>query len=263
MQILVVEDELGTRRAVSRSLELIGYGVDEAASGSEALVKLATAPYDLMLLDLHLPEVDGVEVMKQARETRPELLVIILTGYGTFESAVSAVKAGATDYLIKPCRNREIEAAVARAFSHRREQLQRGYLVRTIVEAARALQDKGNAPRPFDLEERFLRCGPVTLDQNENLATTVWVDGAATRRRSSGLTPRETALMAHFMRHPDVTFSCHELARVVFGYDVSKEEAQKIVRPHISRLRRKLGLDPTGPSLIYTVRGQGYFFSPR
>jgi DNA-binding response OmpR family regulator len=260
--VLIVEDEPTTRKAVGRVLSLMDCQVDEAASGSEALTKLASASYDLMLLDLRLPEVDGVEVMKRAQEICPELLVIVFTAHGTFESAVAAVKAGAIDYLIKPCSNREIEAAVNRALERCRERLHRQYLLRVIGEAAEVLRgkEKGNAHSRVDQAERFLRCGSTILDREKSLVFIVSVDGMT--NHSAELTLREAELLGYLMQHSEVAFSCRKLARAAFDYDVSSQEAQKIIRPHISRLRRKIEPDPADPSLIHTVRGKGYVFTP-
>jgi len=263
-RVLIVEDEPTTRKAVGRVLSLMDCQVDEAASGSDALAKLTSAPYDLMLLDLRLPEVDGVEVMKRAQEICPDLSVIVFTAHGTFESAVAAVKAGAVDYLIKPCSNREIEAAVNRALERCQEQLHRQYLLRVIGEAVEVLQgkEKEKALSRADQAERFLRCGSAILDREKSLVFVVSGDGMT--NHSAELTLKEVELLSYLMRHSEVTFSCRELARAAFDYDVSSQDAQEIIRPHISRLRRKIEPNPAAPSLIHTVRGKGYVFaSPR
>jgi two-component system KDP operon response regulator KdpE len=261
-RVLIVEDEPTTRKAVGRVLSLMDCQVDEAASGSDALDKLTSASYDLMLLDLRLPGIDGVEVMKQAQEICPDLSVIVFTAHGTFESAVAAVKAGAVDYLIKPCSNREIEAAVNRALERCQEQLHRQYLLRVIGEAAEMLQgkEKGKVLSRADQADRFLQCGSTILDREKLLVFVVSVDGMT--NHSAELTLREVELLSYLMQNPEVTFSCRELARSAFDYDLSSQEAQSIIRPHISRLRRKIEPDPADPSLIHTVRGKGYMFTP-
>ena len=101
-RILVVDDELIVRDSIKALLEDEGFPVDMAASGSEALEKLAGASYRLMLLDIKMPGMDGVEVLKAAREAYPDLAVIMMTAYATVETAVEAMKVGARDYLVKP-----------------------------------------------------------------------------------------------------------------------------------------------------------------
>ena len=122
-QILVVDDESTTRSAVARALRLTGYKAHAAGSGREALSELATHEYDLMLLDLRMPGMDGMEVLAQARQSYPDLLVIVLTAYATLAGAVEALRAGAADHLLKPCSLEEIEAAISGALERRRERV--------------------------------------------------------------------------------------------------------------------------------------------
>jgi DNA-binding response OmpR family regulator len=261
-RILVVDDEPTMRAAITRGLTLMGYRVDEAASGSQALAKLSLLPYDLMLLDLRMPGMNGVEVMKWVEGAQPDLLVIVLTAHATLESAILAVQAGAADYLLKPCSIRDIEAAIARALQRRQKVLYRQHLVGVIAEAVEALQGEeerdtlASPERPM----RFLRCGPVSLDLEKCLVVVRKPDDAGSL--NAELTTSEVALLTYLMRHPDTVFSCRQLARAALGYDVSEREAQDIVRPHVSRLRKKIEFDPYHPHLIRTIRGRGYLFSP-
>jgi DNA-binding response OmpR family regulator len=260
-RILVVEDEATTRKAIARALGLLGYEVDEVASGEQALLQLSSLSYDLMLLDLRMPGMDGIEVMKRVQESFPELLVIVLTAHATLESAITAVKAGAIDYLLKPSSIREIEAAISQALKRRRRRLRRQHLIGVIAEALDALEaeeepDKVSAPSPA---ERFLQCGSVSLDREKRLVTVAGVYGADSI--NAELTPSEVALLTCFMQRPGSILSCRELAKRAFDYDVSEREAGSIVRPHVSRLRTKIEPDPDHPQVIRTVRGKGYLFS--
>jgi DNA-binding response OmpR family regulator len=261
-RILVVEDETSTRKAIVRALNLMGYQAEEAISGKQAIEKLASLPYDLMLLDLRLPGMDGVEIMELVRETHPTLLVIVLTAHATVESAITAVRSGAADYLLKPCSLREIEAAISRALERRKQRLHRQHLIHIMAEALEALQteEEQQAATSTIPLERFLQSGPVALDQEKRL---VVVSGSCDEGSlDAELTANEVALLAHLMQHPDTVLSSQELARDALGYDVSKREAQDIVRPHISRLRKKIEPDPANPRLIRTIRRKGYYFSP-
>lgn len=230
--ILVVDDEPTPRMAIADALNMMGYRADEAGSGTEALAMLARQPYDLVLLDLRMPGMDGVEVMRRARIAHDDLLVIVLTAYGSLDSAIEAVRAGAADYLLKPISIRDTEDSIARALLRRSGPL---------------------------AAERFLRRGHVTLDREKNLA--FLSTGQEGERRTVDLTVSETALLARLMRQPTRVLSCRDLARDALNYDVFEREAQEIVRPHISRLRQKLESDPAEPRLIHTIRGKGYMFS--
>ena len=249
------------REALIRALDLVGYRVEGAASGDIALEMLDEGDYDLMLLDLRMPGMDGVEVMEQTQENHPDLLVVILTAHATLDSAIAAVRAGASDYLIKPCRIQEIESTVARALSDRRTQLERQHLIGVISDAVDVLQGNrgSDGKEPPREPERFLRCQSVTLDLERRR---VMIEEDQQRNREAELTENQTVLLAHMMRYPGTILTCQEMARTALNYDLSEDEAQNIVRPHISRLRRKIEKEPTRPRLIQTIRGKGYIFSP-
>ncbi|MGQ9717700.1 MAG: response regulator transcription factor [Anaerolineae bacterium] len=259
-RILIVEDEPTTLAALTRALSLKGYLADGVPTGQEALIRLNAAPYDVMILDLRLPDIHGVEVLERARQLHPDLLVIILTAYASLESAIAAVKAGTVDYLLKPYSIHALEEAIAKALYRRREQMRREHLLRVIAEAAEQLQEEEPAPKiPIVAPGRFLRAGPVVLDRERRLAT---VSGPAGEEKSAQLTVNESALLSYFMEHPDTAFSCQELAREVLGYTgLTEQEADTLVRPLVFRLRKKIEPDPDAPTLIRTLRGKGYFFS--
>jgi two-component system, OmpR family, alkaline phosphatase synthesis response regulator PhoP len=223
------------RTTITRALNLMGYKADDAASGPEALSKLAARYYDLMLIDLRMPGMDGIEVMRQTSQLCPDTLVIVLTAYATLESAIAAVRLGAADYLLKPYSLRDTEAAIARA-----------------LEKSRPLFE--GLPNS---DERLLRRGTVTLDIEKRLAMVSLPDGGV---RQAELTGVESALLMFLLQSPGIVHSCRALARAPLGYEVGEREAEDIVRPHISRLRNKIEVDPAHPVLIQTVRGRGYFF---
>ncbi len=113
-RILVVDDEPHVRMALRRSLIACGYEVDDAASGPEALEMLSRRRYSLIVVDVRMPGMDGVEVMRRAREAQPDLQIIVLTGYASLESAIAAVRCRAADYLIKPVSLHQVVNVVAR-----------------------------------------------------------------------------------------------------------------------------------------------------
>jgi DNA-binding response OmpR family regulator len=239
--VLVVDDEEQLRSVLARYLTLMGYKVDTAACGEEALDLLRCNPYDVAVLDIRMPGLDGVEVMHQALQMNADLAIIFLTGHASLESAIAAVKADAVDYLLKPISVRDLAAAVARSLERR----------------ARA----GRSRTQRAASERFLEIGVVTLDRLRRKAT---VTGLGTLGDiSAELTATETALLIHFMDHPGIGLSCAELAQVALGYHMGDREASAILRPHISRLRGKIEPDPSHPRLIVTSPPWCYLFNPR
>lgn len=239
-RILVVDDEPGIRSALGRFLELLGYDVDQAANGAEALQMVRRRRYDVAILDIRMPGMDGVELMHRAREVTPGLAVVLLTGYATVDTAIAAVKAHATDYLRKPTALEDVATAVSRA-----------------LEASRPTQRQQTGDGP----DRFLRVGRVTIDQEECVLMVQGED--PTGDRSARLTPTETALLTKLLEHPGRPISCKRLARLALGYeDVLGYEAQSLVSPHICRLRKKISQGPGFPPMIRTIRGKGYIFAP-
>ena len=128
-KVLVVDDDQFALRSMARVLEGESYEVVTAASGSEAIELLKQDSFDLVLADLKMPEIDGLEVLRQAREIAPQAVVLILTGYASLESAIEALREGAYDYLLKPCSAQELKLKIAKglervwlAEQHRRAQ---------------------------------------------------------------------------------------------------------------------------------------------
>lgn len=240
-RVLVVDDEADVRRALRAALEGWGYEVDEAASGEEALSRLTTRRYSLLLLDLRMPGMDGVTVMERVRLSRPNLPIIILTGYATLESAIAAVRCSAADYLLKPVSIREIARAVRRA-------LQR---------SAADSQERTAGPEGWtgDAAPEALEVGPLILDlQTGHLTIRDDEQGC----REVDLTPIETAVLACLMRSPGEVVTYSALAREVWNLSLNPGDPKDVIRVVIHRLRRKVELDLRYPNLIRTVFGRGY-----
>ncbi len=248
-RILIVDDEEHVRSGIQRSLMLLGYHAETAASGEEALRMLERDSFDVMLLDIRMPGMDGVEVMRQVQQRHSDLLILVLTGHASVESAIAAVKYQAADYLRKPASIHTIARAVAEAINRRAEEKRR---------YAQARQSEGTEEEEPSAERRVLCVGPVVLNLDLRVAVVNWKGEEILQAK---LSPSEAALLAHLMRHPQSVLSSRSLARQALGYDLTEAEARELVRPHICRLRRKIEPDPGRPRLIRTVAGRGYFFA--
>lgn len=259
-QLLIVDDERGIRLALMRALSLLGYAVDGAGSGQEALALLERTSYDLMVLDMHMPDTDGAEVMHRARRLHPDLLIIVLTGHATLDSAIAAVKLEAVDYLCKPVSIREIAGTIARVLRKQAKQLHQRRLVQLMGRALNALREVEtpltSPPSPTASSERFVVAAPLILDR-QNLRVAMGDSPVQIFQLTEG----EAEVLASLMTHPNQVLSCRELVHLMWGQNLTESEAESVVRPRICRLRRKFRVRPKADRLICTVRGQGYVFA--
>jgi DNA-binding response OmpR family regulator len=267
VRILVVDDEENTRIVLARALELLGYQLDSASDGKQALERLEQFDYDLILLDLKMPEMDGVQVMEYIRHERPDLPVIVLTAHATLESAIQAVKAGATDYLLKPQRIADIQEAIQNGLKRRVVRQQRERLIAVMQGALSALQEDEeeiSAPSGVPLPHT-IRAKSISLDPERRRVVIYSGDADESRvdELVADLTANQAAILSFMILHPQKVLTSLDLACDALGYrNLSEREAEGIVRPHIARLRRKIEADSSRPKLIRSVRGKGYLFSP-
>src|SRR5579884_911613 len=125
-RILVVDDEANARTALAELLRDEGYAVETAADGFKALPKLEEFAPDLLLTDLKMPGMDGIDLMRKSREADPQLAVVVMTAYGAVETAVTAMRQGAADYITKPINLEELGVVVERALENRRLRAEAG-----------------------------------------------------------------------------------------------------------------------------------------
>lgn len=218
MQILVVEDDPRVARAVARGLAEGGYRVDHAADGLAGLERAETGAYDLIILDVLLPEIDGFAVAKRLRAARVRTPILMLTARDAVADRVRGLDAGADDYLVKPFALAELLARV------------RAHLRRT---------------EPDD--GATLRVGDLTLDVERRRAQR---DGHTVE-----LTAKECELLEYLMRNADQILTKEQIMARVWGYEA--EVTSNVVEIYIHYLRDKIDRGFPSP-LIRTVRGAGY-----
>jgi DNA-binding response OmpR family regulator len=224
--ILVVEDETTLRETLADALEVEGFRVVAAADGREALTRFRADRPDLVLLDLMLPELSGIEVCRIIR-AESGVPIVMLTAKDSELDKVVGLELGADDYVTKPFSLRELSARI-RALFRRSEQ------VAATEPAAGALVDLGRVQ--VDLAgHRLLRDGD-----------------------SLPIKPKAFELLAFLLRHPGQAFTRDQLLEHVWGYDYAGET--RTVDVHIHWLRTTLEDDASAPTFIHTVRGVGYVF---
>ncbi len=270
--VLVVDDEGAIRYSVSKTLQRVGYNVNEAASGEEALEMMRADRYDVILTDIRMPGLTGVELLKRIKDIAPDAIVILMTGYASLGTAVEALRLGAHDYLIKPSSSQDIRQSVARGIERARNLKRRralldairsnvSELTRSDADVVKALfDDNDEMDEPLRIEEPSTE----SMSSNMTLGPLTIYPGRyqiAVGDRPIDLTPTEFDLLLYLAAHRGRVVSCHELVREVRGYTVDEAEAREVIRPHVSNLRRKLKQAGQDADLIVNVRGIGYRLS--
>jgi DNA-binding response OmpR family regulator len=222
MRVLVVEDERKISAYVKRGLEEQGYAVDTAYTGREALDWIEAVNFDLIILDIMLPEMDGLAVCRELRRRGHRASVLMLTARDAIDDRVTGLDAGADDYLVKPFALKELLARL-RA------------LTRRAVDAPKS---------------SVLQLADLTLD---TLTRRVTRGG-----RVIELTAKEYAVLECLVREPERVLSRTQIAEHVWNYDVHNQS--NVVDVYIRNLRRKIDV-PFEVQLIHTVRGAGYRLS--
>ncbi len=224
-RILVIEDDCAIREGIIDALRYEGYDTREAARGDMALPLAIQVDCDLILLDLVLPGGDGLEILRQVRQCRPTLPVIILTARGEEKDRVRGLKLGADDYVVKPFGVKELLARVEAVLRRSPE-------------------------RPSDLRRVPLPGGVIDLDRCE----VRFDDGHA-----CGLSEREAALLRYLAINAGRAICRDEILSRVWRITPTGVETRTIDM-HVARLREKLRDDPAEPRILRTVRGKGYMF---
>jgi two-component system, OmpR family, response regulator len=222
MRALVVEDELKMAALIRRGLVEVGYAADVARNGEDAIVMARATPYDTIVLDVMLPDLDGFDVCRQLRAGGVWTPILMLTARDRVQDRVAGLDAGADDYLTKPFSFAELLARL------------------------RALTRRGMAERPTVLQAGSLRLDPATRQVWRN---EVQVD----------LSAKEFALLETFMRRPGQVLSRQELVEHV--WDAGYTGRSNVVDVYVGYLRAKID-QPFGCSSIETVRGAGYRLCP-
>lgn len=253
-KILVVDDEQSLRVSLQEILHLAGYEADAVGTGEQAIECITHDDYDLILLDLKMPGMDGLEVLKETTRLSPDTRVIMLTAHGSLESAIEALRYGAHDYILKPSTSSDILSSVARGLAKRAEKQRKRLLLDQIDRSIRRLKDAEGAEYSVEKEQpaQALPDG-VMIDLERRV---IWRGPL-----SVSLTPTEGRLMKVFIDNRGQVMTHQELVLLAQGYETSEWEAPEVLRPIVSRLRRKLSEFPEGKNWITNVRGTGYIFN--
>lgn len=227
-RILVAEDQADIRNLLALNLQGAGYAVTEVADGLAALAQESSQAHDLLILDLMMPGMDGLEVCKSLRAKGNSTPILMLTAKSTELDRVLGLELGADDYLTKPFSLAELLARV-------KALLRRAELLRNAQQANQT---------------------PTQTLRNGSLEIWIAKRQVQLRQASLDLTALEFDLLLYFAQHPGHVFSRAQLLNAVWGY--THDGYEHTVTTHINRLRAKMEADPLRPEFILTVRGAGY-----
>lgn len=251
-RILVVDDEPGIRLTLQGLLRRSGHEVEAAESGEAALQCVDEAGYDLLLVDLLMGGLDGIDLIERVRSQGSDTAIVVLTGHPSVNSATRALRNQVDDYLVKPAGADEIRQTVRRVLERRHLRQERDVFLRQLAVDVQQLLTRGS-PGPCHDPRRpseTLRVGSLTLELDSHRVT--W------RGRVLDLTPTEFHLLAVLAKHAGTVLTPQRLVEATRDYRCTMLEARELIKPHILHLRAKLETDPRQPRHLLTVRGVGY-----
>jgi DNA-binding response OmpR family regulator len=253
-RLLIVDDERTTRLSLSEIFTLRGATTSTAADGAEALELLQHGDFDLIVLDLKMPGVGGLQVLEYVQEHSPGTVCVLLTAHATIDSAIHALRRGAFDYILKPAQPKTIIEVVERGLAKRQEFLRRQNLVDLMEQTVEAF--KAGAPPPTTTAAPTPSGSPMS--QTGNLSVDFQRREAMMDDQVLDLTPTEFDTLAYLIKNAERVVSCRDLVKAVHGYDTTEHAARPIMRVHIHRLRQKIEKDATDPQRLLTIRSAGY-----
>ena len=258
--ILIIDDEASLRQTLARILQRAGHEVTTAANANEGLSLVSTHHFDLVYLDIRMPDMNGLELLRVIHEKFPELPVILFTAQPDLNSAVEAVRSGATDYLLKPLKPQTViertESILEKNWKERRKrEIQRQ--IETLQAELNTLE-KGSGEEKADVEpeqvsassDRFVRLGTLSLD--------LYARRVTVGDRDVSIPPTSFDYLLALVRHSPNVVDYQTLVSEAQGYETDTREAQELTKWHIHHIRQAIEPDVRKPVHVINVRGTGY-----
>ncbi|MCC7450154.1 MAG: response regulator transcription factor [Anaerolineae bacterium] len=265
-RILVVDDDAPLRFSITEILGEAGYQTMQAGNGAEGLRVLEQdAQFELVLSDVKMPEMDGLQFIRAIKTRFPDLSVVMLTGHGTIDSAVQAMREGAINYLLKPISKRQLLEGVREGIQIHQERLQKRKLMEQVIYNLQSLgmynptveamfQPKASAEQSATqsaaVDNRFLQIGELIIDQHRLVALF--------QGRLLELTPTEFEILYCLMQAGGRVVTFEEIAHRLRGVRMERDEARTMLSSHLTNLRSKLR-DEGCEHYLVNSRSNGYF----
>lgn len=239
--VLIVEDELSIATLIEYHVKAAGFAADVAHDGEEALRKVSERSYDLVILDLMLPKVDGLTVCRTIRVDKPRLPILMVTAKAAEEDRIKGLNLGADDYITKPFSPKELVARIHAV-------LRRVVPVGDVNQQEAGARSRNGRETAMVLAVEDIKIYPERFEAffHDDLLT---------------LTRKEFELLTYFVQNEGLILSRDQLLSAVWNYDFAGDT--RIVDVHVGRLRDKLEIDTKNPKYIHTVRGFGYKLEKR
>lgn len=228
-RLLIADDDNEIRELLEFDLSHSGYEVDSAKDGEEALQKALTGSYDLILLDVMMPKMNGFDVCKNIRISKPEIPILMLTAKGTITDKTQGFDSGADDYIVKP------------------------FDIQEVLLRVRALVRRSPSTKTQNISQEILKIGDIEIFP-DSLETTI-KDGKRIK-----LTPTEFEILYCLMQHFNNAVTLALLLNEVWGYN--SDDDVRMLRVHVGGLRQKIEHNPKVPEYLHTVTNVGYKLTP-
>jgi DNA-binding response OmpR family regulator len=257
-KVLIVDDELSLRQTLARILQQAGIEVTTAENGEQGLAFLASNNFDLVYMDIRMPGLPGLQVLEIMRARYPDLPVVLFTAQPDLNSAVEALRHGATDYLLKPLKpDALIERTKKILLAQAKERRKREIIAQigALQEELKALdsQDESLSAQPapvFGTADRYFKRGDLTLD--------VHARRLSIGERVINLPPTSFDYLVVLVRHAPDVVDFQTLVSEAQGYQTGPREAQELAKWHIHHIRQAIETDARNPAHLFNVRGVGY-----
>ena len=257
--ILIIDDEAGLRQTMARILLRAGFEVTTVASGGESLTIINEHAFDLVYLDIRMPDMNGLDVLKAIHAQYPELPVILFTAQPDLHSAVEALRRGAIDYLLKPLKPETVIDRTRAILNNQHKKKRRREILHQMDELQAELDaldgaetgERKTSPISGDgSSDRFIKRGTLTLDLHTRR---VMVDD-----RAVNLAPTSFDYLLVLTRHSPNIVDYQTLVAEAQGYQADAREAQELTKWHIHNIRQAIETDARNPLHVINIRGSGY-----
>jgi len=257
--ILIIDDEASLRQTMARILQRAGYEVTTAANAKEGLALVSEQPFDLLYLDIRMPDMSGLELLTTIHVKIPELPIILFTAQPDVNSAVEALRRGATDYLLKPLNPQTVIDRTQTILDYQENERRKRELQRQIdalqtelnlLENQRAEADVSSPQQVSATDDRFLKRGSLTLDLHTRYVML--------NEQVINLPPTSFDYLLVLARHTPNVVDYKTLVSEAQGYETNTREAQELTKWHIHHIRQAIEPDSRNPIHVINVRGTGY-----